>query len=240
VNKLLIVCSTGLCLAVGSVAVLRAQDAGRGGPQGQEGPPGPGGGGFGGPRGGGGPMGEETKLVKQFDKDGDGRLNRDERQAARDFVKKERASGRMRSGPGGPGGFGPGTMLAQQMLSQGDKDNDQKLTRAEFTALADAWFDKLDPDKSGKLSQDQFAEHVAELLPRPQGFGGPGGGGPGGGGPGGGGFGGGRGGFGPGRFIGPGLFTRPMRIRTTHSRATSGSRHLRNGSTSGTRTRVAA
>src|SRR5690242_14573872 len=61
-------------------------------------------GGPGGPKMGfGGPGGGIRKLVKQFDKDGDGRLNRKERDAAREFLKKERAQG------GGPGGFrGPG------------------------------------------------------------------------------------------------------------------------------------
>jgi hypothetical protein len=62
-------------------------------------------GGFGGPMG---PMGQVRKLVKQFDKDGDGRLNREERQAAREFLKKERAGGgRGGFGPGGRGGFRP-------------------------------------------------------------------------------------------------------------------------------------
>jgi len=101
-------------------------------------------------------------------------------------------------GPGGPGrrgGFGPGMMLAPQVLSQGDKNGDEKLSKEEFTALADAWFDKMDAEKAGKLSQEQFVEKLGEVLPPPQGFGPPGGGGPGGG----------RG-FGPGRFIGPGLF----------------------------------
>src|SRR5262245_36095182 len=92
---------------------------------------------------------------------------------------------------GGPGGFGPGAMLAPQILSQGDKNADQKLTKAEFSALADVWFDKLDADKAGKLSQDEFTEKFGELLPTQQGFGPPGGG---------------RG-FGPGRFIGQSLFT---------------------------------
>src|SRR5438094_188418 len=51
-------------------------------------PGGPGGpGGFGGVR-------EKTKLVKQFDKDGDGRLNAAERKAAREFLQKEGAAGR--------------------------------------------------------------------------------------------------------------------------------------------------
>jgi Ca2+-binding EF-hand superfamily protein len=73
---------------------------GKGGPGGFGGP------GFGGP--GGPPGGQEMKLVKQFDKDGDGRLNRAERDAAREFVKKERpAGGRgFGRGPGGPGGAG--------------------------------------------------------------------------------------------------------------------------------------
>src|SRR5262245_16881470 len=62
-----------------------------------------------GPGGPGGPMGQVRKLVSQFDKDGDGKLNKEERQAARDFLKKERAEGGLgdrgrRFGP--PPGFG--------------------------------------------------------------------------------------------------------------------------------------
>jgi spore coat protein CotH len=82
--------------------------------------------------------------------------------------------------PGGPGfgggrGGGPGMMLAPQMLSQGDKNADQKLTKSEMTALADAWFEKLDADQNGKLTQDQFAERFDDSSP-PPGFGPPGGG----------------------------------------------------------------
>jgi hypothetical protein len=97
-------------------------------------------------------------------------------------------------GGGGRGGFGPGGMLAPQMVSQGDKDGDKKLSTSEFSALGDAWYDKLDAGKSGKLSSEQFADKLGEVLPAPQGRpgGGPGGGGR---------------GFGPGRFVGPGLFT---------------------------------
>jgi hypothetical protein len=56
-----------------------------------------------GPGGPGGPMGQERKLVKQFDKDADSRLNRQERQAARESLKKDRQGG----GRGGRPGFGP-------------------------------------------------------------------------------------------------------------------------------------
>lgn len=119
------------------------------------------------------------------------------------------AGGRF-GGPGGPGGgrggFGPERFLAPQLLSQADKDADQKLTPAEFAALADAWFDKLDVETKGQLSQEQFVAGLEKVIPPPEGFG--------------------RrgddrgdrgdtnrgqarrgGGFGPGRFIGPGLFT---------------------------------
>ncbi|MBI3416906.1 MAG: CotH kinase family protein [Verrucomicrobia bacterium] len=51
-------------------------------------------------------MQQKTELVKQFDQDGDGRLNASERKAAREFLQKENAGGRGRRGPGGPRGFG--------------------------------------------------------------------------------------------------------------------------------------
>lgn len=139
--------------------------------------------------------------------------------------------GRGGGGPGGGGGgFGPGNMLAARLLADGDKDKDQKLTSQEFTATADAWFDKLDTDKAGKLDQEAFAQRLGQILPAPAGGGGqpdrsgapgdgqrPEGDRPGGqdrrgggrGGFGGGGFGGpgGPGGGGGGGFIAPGLFT---------------------------------
>jgi outer membrane protein assembly factor BamB len=123
-----------------------------------------------------------------------------EKQAARSHPGGPGGGG----GPGGRGGFGPGMFLAPRIMSQADKNGDQKLTRQEFVALADVWFDKLDTDKAGKLSQEQFVERINLVLPPPEGAGPPDGG-PGGdeqrpGGPGGPG-----GGFG--RFIGPGLFT---------------------------------
>lgn len=110
-------------------------------------------------------------------------------------------------GPGGPGGqgggrggFGPGGLLATQMMSQGDSNTDKKLSQDEFGKLAESWYAKLDAGKTGKLTQEQFVEKLGEVLPMPQR-----GGGGGNGGPGGGGGGGGRGG-GPARFLGPGLF----------------------------------
>jgi hypothetical protein len=51
----------------------------------------------------GGPMGQDRKLVKQFDKDSNGRLDKQERLAARESMKKDRQGG----GRGGRPGFGP-------------------------------------------------------------------------------------------------------------------------------------
>jgi hypothetical protein len=94
-------------------------------PPAQGGPPNPPDGfgpppGFGGPGGARGPMGEERKILKDFDKDGDKQLNGDERQAAREFLKKNpvrgpgrgfRQGGGQQNGPDGGrppgGGFGP-------------------------------------------------------------------------------------------------------------------------------------
>ncbi len=76
-----------------------------GGPGGFFGGPGGGPGGFGGPGGGpGGPGGRDRQFVAEFDRDGDGRLNVEERNEARQSIN---AGGGGR-GPGGRGFGGPG------------------------------------------------------------------------------------------------------------------------------------
>jgi spore coat protein CotH len=63
--------------------------------------------GFGkGGKGFGGPGGEIRKIVKDFDKDGDGILNAEERKAAREFAKKGGGGGKGK----GKGGMGKGGM----------------------------------------------------------------------------------------------------------------------------------
>jgi hypothetical protein len=78
------------------------------------GPGGPGPGGFQGgpppPFGGRGPMGQEQKVVKQFDKDKDGRLNTDERKTARAWLAENSFGGRgFGGGRRGGRGMTPGT-----------------------------------------------------------------------------------------------------------------------------------
>jgi hypothetical protein len=103
------------------------------GPDGFGPPPGFGPGGFGGPGGPGG-MNQERKVAAQFDKDGDGRLNREERQAARAWLKTQGVGGRF-GGPGGPGRrgrFGPGGATAEP------PQPGRRLTPADVPAYPDA------------------------------------------------------------------------------------------------------
>jgi outer membrane protein assembly factor BamB len=71
--------------------------------------------------------------------------------------------------PGGRG-FGMGAFLGPLMLMQADKNEDKKVSKEEFAALADTWFDKLDPNKTGKVNQQQFKDHFSDLFPPPPGF----------------------------------------------------------------------
>jgi type 1 glutamine amidotransferase/Ca2+-binding EF-hand superfamily protein len=59
-------------------------------------------------------------------------------------------------------------VLATQILSQGDKNGDRKISREELAALADSWYDKLDTDKSGKIPQADFQTRFATAVPPPQ------------------------------------------------------------------------
>lgn len=110
-----------------------------------------------GPGGPGGPGGER-KVVNQFDKDDDGRLSDDERQNAREFLKKEREErggrggfGPSGGGPGGPGGgpggpgrggFGPlGGFGPPGMGGRGDREPPKpgpKVSPADVTNYPDA------------------------------------------------------------------------------------------------------
>jgi hypothetical protein len=164
-------------LAAGGVATLLAQPPGGGF----------GGPGFGGPPGGGfgPPGGNERKLVAEFDKNGDGWLNADERKPAREAAKKGGGGrggpgggpgGRGPGGPGGGRGVGPGPMLAGPLLAALDADKDGKLSEAEMVAGAKRF--AADAGKGQPVDGDRLAEAINRALPRPPGFDGdlPGGG----------------------------------------------------------------
>ncbi|MDB5334665.1 MAG: cotH [Planctomycetaceae bacterium] len=115
------------------------QGGGPGG-QGVPGGPGPGGPGGrfgghpGGPGGPGGPMSPELELVKEFDKDADGRLSTQERKAAREAAKSQRAGRGPGGPPGGPGGRGPGGQ------SQGTPRAGKKISPSDVKADTESPF----------------------------------------------------------------------------------------------------
>jgi outer membrane protein assembly factor BamB len=72
-----------------------------------------------------------------------------------------------------PGGPGMGIMLAGTLTLAADANHDEAVTKAEFAALADDWFAKLDGARAGKLSSQQFAGGLDKLLPPAPGMAGP-------------------------------------------------------------------
>jgi len=54
--------------------------------------------------------------------------------------------------------------VVMQMIA-GDKNADGKLTRDEFTSVADNWYDRFDTDKSGRVTQADFPQRFATLPP---------------------------------------------------------------------------
>ena len=57
--------------------------------------------------------------------------------------------------------------MVAQFLAQGDKNADQKISREEFIDLADAWYAKLDPTKTGRVTQADFGERFSTVMPAP-------------------------------------------------------------------------
>jgi len=68
------------------------------------------------------------------------------------------------------GTAGPNFMtliLSAQLVAAGDKDHTDTVTRPEWTAVADDWFQKLDDGNTGKVSRADFVAHFGSLLPAP-------------------------------------------------------------------------
>jgi Ca2+-binding EF-hand superfamily protein len=140
----------------------------------------PGGGGGGG-RGPGGPGGRLPEdVIKKYDKDGDGKLNDEERKAFREDRDKEMLAKydvnkdgklddeetkkmRAENPPFGRGGFGPDA----EAIKKYDKDADGKLNDEEMKAWRDARqkenLEKYDADKDGKLSEEERRKMFDDL-----------------------------------------------------------------------------
>lgn len=77
-------------------------------------------------------------------------------------------------GPPGGGGFGPGNQLARPLVERLDTNKDGKVSEDEFTAGMKKLFAEWDSDKSGSLDQKKLADGLQKLLPPPGGGFGPG------------------------------------------------------------------
>jgi type 1 glutamine amidotransferase len=78
---------------------------------------------------------------------------------------------------GGAGGSVNPVTASNLIVTQGDANGDQKLSRQEIDTLAASWFDKLDTAKAGTLSREDFAMRFnASVVPAPAGRGRAGGG----------------------------------------------------------------
>jgi type 1 glutamine amidotransferase len=66
-----------------------------------------------------------------------------------------------------PTGGGPVGALAARLVADGGRDTDGLVGRAEMAAVADAWFDRLDPQKSGRVAQADFPQRFTAILPAP-------------------------------------------------------------------------
>jgi type 1 glutamine amidotransferase len=78
-----------------------------------------------------------------------------------------RGGGRAGAGRGGRGFAGQAGPIAARLIADGDKNADQRLSREELTAVTDAWYDKLDASKSGRISQAAFPQAFAAVIPPP-------------------------------------------------------------------------
>ena len=61
------------------------------------------------------------------------------------------------------GGFG-GSRLARHMLSQGDSDKDQMLSKDELVLLLEGWFDTIDGSKSGEVDKLTFFKSLPDAF----------------------------------------------------------------------------
>lgn len=107
-------------------------------------------------RGPGGDRQVPPAVLKQFDKDGDGKLNAEEAQAARTAMQAKREE------------------VRQKMLAEFDADKDgefneeeRKTMRAAMEAKRKALVEKYDADNDGKLSPEEIkaARDAGEELP---------------------------------------------------------------------------
>lgn len=120
------------------------------------------------------------KVIKEFDKDGDGKLNDEEREKAREKMRELRGRLGLGLGPGGPGGprgpegrrgpdgkgpAGPPKLpKPEELFAKFDQDKDEKLNKEEFKELAEWVHQHLPPPPPpgppGGRFEGRFEGHI--------------------------------------------------------------------------------
>jgi type 1 glutamine amidotransferase len=67
--------------------------------------------------------------------------------------------------------LGPGIMLAfplaNRLVAQADANGDKALARDEYDKGTTAWFDAVDPQKTGRVTRAEFVQRYAAIMPPP-------------------------------------------------------------------------
>ena len=92
------------------------------------------------------------EMIKRFDKDGDGKLNEEEKAAARAEMRKE--------GGGRPGGG----RMHEEILKRFDKDGDGKLNDAERAAFEKAWDERMKNGGQGGPGGGRMREEMIKRF----------------------------------------------------------------------------
>ncbi len=71
-----------------------------------------------------------------------------------------------RAGRAGGGGNFLSNAIAADIVSQADKNNDQKLNKVELDGLANTWYAKLDAGHTGKVTEAEFAAAESDAVRR--------------------------------------------------------------------------
>ncbi|MEX2171849.1 MAG: EF-hand domain-containing protein [Pirellulales bacterium] len=116
---------------------------------------------------------QKQRVLEKFDKDGDGKLNEEEREAARDARRdKEGPRGERRRGEGRRGPDGPdGPPRGEGRRGPGGPDGPPGGPRPPMDP--EKMFERLDENGDGHLSLDEFRDGMKKLRPPrpPRGFG---------------------------------------------------------------------
>jgi type 1 glutamine amidotransferase len=85
--------------------------------------------------------------------------------AATDSYHTDCLAGEAAATSGSPGLNIAALVLATRLVTVADKDSDDTVSRQEWTALADDWFQKLDTGNTGNVTRADFVAHFYSLLP---------------------------------------------------------------------------